>query len=172
MIRRLSCVAVILVLAGCATYLPSVPDNYNGPRAQLEDSANTHSSSKVDFFVAEEIDSAKVDNSLNATLRANQGRGMFMTPTFTSRPLVAERPVKVQVRGRTHFAAPILALAGTVYQVKGVVEFTPKANGKYIVRGEFGEKYSAVWIEDAATNQPIGNKVEINGSAKLGFLEK
>ena len=172
MIRHISCFAVALVLAGCATYSPSVPENYSGPRAQLEDSFKAHSGSKADFFVAEEIDGAKIENSHVATLRSNQGRGMSMTPALVSRPLVAEKPLKIGIKGRTHFAAPILAMAGTVYQVKGVVEFTPKANGKYVVRGEFGEKYSAIWIEDSTTNQPIGNKVEVNGSAKLGFLEK
>ncbi len=95
-----------------------------------------------------------------------------MTPSFVSRFLIAEKPLKVGVKGRTHFAAPILAMTGTVYQVKGVVEFTPKTNGSYIIRGEFNETYSAIWIEDADTNQTVGNKIEVNGSAKLGFLEK
>jgi hypothetical protein len=170
--RYLSCLAVAVVLTGCATYAPSIPENYRGPRALLEDSATTHSGSKADFFVVEEIDGAKVDNSLNATLRANQGRGMSMTPTFINRALVADKPIKVGIKGRTHFAAPILALTGTVYQVKGAVEFTPRANGKYIVRGEFGEKYSTIWVEDAATSQPVGNRIEVAGSAKLGLLEK
>ena len=65
-----------LALAGCATYSPSVPENYSGPQAQLEDSAKTYSGSKADFFVVDEINGAKVDNSLNATVRSNQGRGM------------------------------------------------------------------------------------------------
>ena len=172
MICRLSCLTIALALSGCATYSPSVPENYSGPRAQLDDSAKTHSSSKADFFVVEEIDGTKVDNSLNATLRFNQGKGASMSTTLIGRPLVAEKPMKVVIKGRTHFAAPILAMAGTVYQVKGVVEFTPKTDGKYIVRGEFGKMYSAVWIEDAATSQPVGNTVEINGSAELGFLQK
>lgn len=170
--RHLSGLAIALVLTGCATYSPSIPQNYSGPRAQLEDSAKTHNGSKADFFVVEEIDGAKVESSLDATFRANQGKGMSMSPVLISRPLVAEKPLNIGIKGRTHFAAPILAMAGTVYQVKGVVEFTPKTDGKYIVRGEFGEKYSAIWIEDTATSQPVGTKVEVNGSAKLGFLEK
>lgn len=172
MIRHLSYLVVALFLAGCTTYSPSVPENYSGPLAQLDDSAKTYSSMKADLFFVEEINGAKVNNSLDSTLLSNQGKGMAMVPAIVNRPVVAERIIKVGVKGRTHFAAPILAMAGTVYQVKGVVEFTPKANGKYTVRGEFGEKYSLIWIEDAATGQPVGNKVEFNGSAKLGFLEK
>lgn len=172
MFRHLPILALTLVLTGCATYAPSVPENYSGPRAQLDDSVKVYSGSKADFFVVEEIDSMQVESSLNATLRANQGRGASMSPVLVGRPLVAEKPLKISIKGRTQFAAPILAMTNTVYQVKGVVEFTPKANGKYTVRGELGEKYSAIWVEDTATNQPVGPKVEVNGSAALGFLEK
>lgn len=172
MIRHLSYLVVALFLAGCTTYSPSVPENYSGPLAQLDDSAKTYSSMKADLFFVEEINGVKVDNTLDVTRLSNHGRGAVMTPYIITRPVVAGETLKVGVKGRTHFAAPILAMAGTVYQVKGVVEFMPQANGKYTVRGEFGEKYSSIWIEDAATGQPVGNKVEFNGSAKLGFLEK
>lgn len=172
MFRFLSIFATALALSGCATYAPSIPENYAGPTATLKDSAKTYGASKADFFVVEELNGAKVDNSLNATFRANQGKGMSMTPVVIGRSLVADQPLKVALKGRTHYAAPIQAMTRTVYQVKGIVEFTPKVNGNYVVRGEFGQKYSAVWIEDAETNQPVGNKVEVNGPAKLGFLEK
>ncbi|HEY1027924.1 MAG TPA: hypothetical protein VGE28_09905 [Pseudomonas sp.] len=170
--RHLLCLVVALALAGCTTNSPSVPENYSGPLAQLNDSARTYSTMRADLFFVEELNGVKIDNSLEATRLSNQGRGMVMTPAIISRPVVAEETLKVGVKGRTHFAAPILAMAGTVYQVKGVVAFTPRANGKYTVRGEFGEKYSSIWIEDAVTGQPVGNKVEFNGSAKLGLLEK
>lgn len=172
MMRHLATLGLALLLTGCATYSPSVPDGYVGPRAQLEDSAKTFSSSKADFFVVEEIDGSKVDNSLNETLRRNQGRGMSMTTYFVSRPLIAGRPIKITVKGRTHYAAPIQALTSTVFQVKGLVEFTPIPNGRYVVRGELSDNYSAVWVEDAETSKVMGQKVEINGSAKLGVLEK
>jgi len=143
-----------------------VPDSYVGPQAVLDDSAKTHSRSKADFFVAEQIDGAKVDNSLYETFRRNQGRGMSMTPYFISRPLVAEKPLKVAVKGITHYAAPIQAMTGTVYQIQGVVEFTPKADTRYVVRGELGKNYSAIWIEEAESQQLVGQKVEVQGAAK------
>ena len=166
-------ITLAVALTGCATtYPPASPPNTSAPRAQLDDSTTTHGTSKADFFVVEEIDGAKVNNSLNETLRRNQGKGMAMTPSIVSRPVIADKPLKLLIKGRTHFAAPILALAGTVYQVRGTVEFTPKADGKYVVRGKLGDEYSVVWIEDAATAEPVGNKVEVKGSAKLGLLEK
>lgn len=171
-IRRLFVVCLAVLAAGCATYAPSVPTGYAGPRAQLDDSSSAYTGSKADFFIAEQIDGANIDNSLDETGRRNAGSGMRMTPYAFQRELVAEKPVKVAIRGRTRYAAPIQALMGTVYQVKGVVEFTPKANGRYVVRGELGEGYSAVWIEDAETRLPVAEKVEVKGSAKLGILEK
>ena len=170
--RRLSLLCFALTIGGCSTYAPSVPENYAGPRAQLADSVKVHSSSKADFFVVEKIDGAGVDNSLNETFRRNQGRGMSMTPYLIDRALIAEAPIKLQLKGRTYYAAPIQALANTVFQVKGVVEFTPKADATYVVKGELGESYSAVWIEDAETNTAVGQRVEVKGSAKLGLLEK
>jgi len=143
-----------------------VPDGYAGPQAVLDDSAKTHSRSKADFFVAEQIDGANVNNSLYETLRKNEGRGMSMTPYFISRPLVAEKPLKVAIKGKTYYAAPIQAMFGTVYQIEGVVEFTPRTDTRYVVRGELGKNYSAVWIEEAESQQLVGQKVEAQGAAK------
>jgi hypothetical protein len=163
--RLATIVWLTLSISGCVTYAPSVPDGYVGPQAVLADSAKTYSTSKADFFVAVQIDGADVDNSLNETFRRNQGRGMRMTPYFISRPLVAEKPIKVAIKGKTHYAAPIQAITGTVRQVEGVVEFTPKANVRYIVRGELSESYSAVWIEETESRQLVGQKIEPRGVA-------
>jgi len=166
MIRLATIAWLALSITGCATYAPSVPDGYTGPQAVLDDSAKTYGRSKADFFVAEQIDGVNVDNSLNETRRRNQGRGMSMTPYFISRSLVAEKPLKVAIKGITHYAAPIQALTGTVYQIEGVVEFTPKVDTRYVVRGELGKSYSAVWIEEAESRQLVGQKVEAQGAAK------
>lgn len=172
MIRRLFCLVAALALTACATKLPAVAVDDSGPRAQLEDSFTVQTESKADFFVVESLNGAKADNALSATYRANNGRGMALTPAGFSRPLAAEQLQRVELKGRTHYAAPILVMTGTVYQVKGVIEFVPKTDGKYAVRGELGEAYSAIWIEDLASHLPVGNKIEIKGSAKLGFFDK
>ncbi|MDR7306364.1 hypothetical protein [Rhodoferax saidenbachensis] len=166
------CLGSALALGGCSSYSPSVPENYAGPRAQLVDSAKTYSTSKADFFVAERVDDARIVDSLLETRVVNRGRGMSMAPKILERPLVAERPVKIHVKARTEYAAPIQALTSTVFQVTGVIEFTPKANARYAVNGELGDSYSAVWIEDIDSKVTMGNKIEAQGSAKLGILEK
>lgn len=161
-----------LLLGGCVTYVPTIPEGYSGPRATIRDTALTHSSSKVDFFVAEQVNGGKIESSINRTLAANYGRGFMMDPKFVEHELPAGKTVTVAIRGRTEYAAPILALTQAVYEVKGEVSFTPEEGHIYAVKGSLGEKQSAVWIEDTGTQQIVGTKIEINGSAKLGFFQK
>lgn len=169
----LSCtLGLMLLLGGCVTYVPTIPEGYSGPRATVRDTALTHSSSKVDFFVAERVNGGAIESSINKTLAANYGRGFMMDPKFIEHELPAGKAVTISVRGRTEYAAPILALTQAVYEVKGEISFTPEDGHIYAVKGTLGENYSAVWIEDTGTQQVVGRKVEVNGSAKLGFFQK
>ena len=92
-------------------------------------------------------------------------------------PSVIERNVPARkatftLVGRTEYAAPILALTNTVYQIAGKVTFGPETYRSYIVRGELGKNYSAVWLEDEVTGKAVGEKIEVNGPSKLGTFEK
>lgn len=173
MLRRRSWVLLAcMALAGCETVPEQVVQPPTGPRARLDETAKAHSASKADFFVVTEIDGKKVRNSMSETFSRNYGRGMVMTPYFLNQDLPAGQVVKVAVTARTLFAAPALAMINDVYQVKGVVEFTPQENGRYILRGELGPSWSAVWIEDRANDAVVGQKVEFKGNSKLGFWDK
>jgi hypothetical protein len=63
-------------------------------------------------------------------------------------------------------------LTNDVFQIEGVVKLTPQPYKTYVVRGELGDNYSSVWLEDEATGQPIDGKTEIRGSTKLGVMQK
>lgn len=165
-------VAVAALLGGCVTYAPSIPPGYTGPRATVRDTALTHSSSKVDFFYVDKINGADIAESRTESLVANQGRGFMMSPVLLDRELPAGTPVKLTLVARTEYAAPILALTNAVYQVRGEVTITPAEDRTYTVKGVLGEDYSAVWLEDSATREPVGEKIEVKGSAKLGFWSK
>jgi hypothetical protein len=172
MFRRQCILLGLVLLAGCETAPVTGPQAPAGPRARLDETAKVHSTSKADFYVVTDINGLAVKNSMAETFSRNYGRGMVMTPYFVNQDLPAGQPVKIGVMARTYFAAPALAFVNDAYQVKGVVEFTPQENGRYIMRGELGEHYSAVWIEDRSNDAVVGTKVEIKGSAKLGFWEK
>ena len=163
--------ATIFSLSACAGFKSSIPETYAGPKSVIKDSVNMHSDSKGDFFYVDAVDGNDIEQSRSATLAANRNRGMRMTPRILQREVPA-RPIKLSIVGRTEYAAPILAMVNTVYQVKGVVEFTPEKDKTYIVRGDLGNSYSAVWIEEESSKNLIGQKFEIHGPAKLGFLGK
>lgn len=162
---------LLIAASGCASLSPAVPDGYSGPVAVVKDSVRTFSERKADFFYLSEIDGRTIEDSRLRTLKVNQGRGLNMTPAVVERNVPAQKATFTLV-GRTEYAAPILTLTNTVYQVTGKVTFTPETYRSYVVRGELGESYSAVWIEDEITGKAVGNRIEIHGPAKLGVLEK
>lgn len=164
-------VALLAPLSGCATFAPSVPEGYSGPVAIIKDSVKSHSRSKADFFYLSEINGQPIENSRVRTLQRNQGRGFNMSPFVVERNVPAQQATFTLV-GRTEYAAPILALTNTVYQVSGKITFTPEKYRNYVVRGELGESYSAVWLEDESDGKTIGERIEVKGSAKLGTFEK
>lgn len=172
MFRRHAIVLLCAALAACETVPEPAAPAPTGPRARLDETAKVHSTAKADFFAVTDINGRSVRNSMAETFARNYGRGMVMTPYFLNHDLPAGVPVKIGVVARTQYAAPALALVGDVYQVKGVVEFTPQENGRYAVRGELGADHAAVWIEDRSNDTVVGQKVVAKGSAKLGFWDK
>lgn len=158
------------LLSGCATYNP-LPEGYVGPRATIKESVQVYSSSKADFFYVAAIDNHEINNSRTNTLARNYGRGMSMTPYLVEREVPA-RDCILQLVGRTEYAAPILALTNTVYQVKGDVHFSPQPGKTYTVKGKLTETGSEVWIEEEGGGIVANTTVEVKGSAKLGIFEK
>lgn len=170
--HKLSAVTVVtFCLQGCATFTSPIPENYTGPVATIKDSVMAYSSAKADLFYLTHVEERRIEDSRSRTLKVNYGRGLNMTPVVLERKVPA-RTSTFKVVGRTEYAAPILALTNAVYQVTGDIKIAPEKDKTYIVKGELGENYSAVWIEDMETNSVVGEKIEIKGSAKLGFFEK
>jgi len=156
--------AVALALAGCAGYKP-ILDGYTGPVATVADSGFAEDGTKGQLFVLAEIDGNKIPDSFGASREASYGQGFRLNARFLERQVPA-RPMKVRLRGSHSTGAPIRAMssqaAGTFFSVEGVVDFAPKANGKYVVKGELKKDGSSIWIEDAETNQVVTEKVTKN----------
>jgi hypothetical protein len=171
-VRTLAALSSLVILTSCASLAPALPEGYTGPTAVLKDSAKLYTASKADMFYALMINGDKVDNTLFATRAANAGRGRYMTVKKFERKVAAGVPLKLNLNARTHYAAPIMALTSTVYAVEGDVSFTPEAGKTYVVRGQLGETYSAVWVEEETTKEVVGQKIELNGAAKPGLPDK
>lgn len=148
--------AVLAVtLCGCANYQHSLPEGYKGPVATIHDSAGPMESKKADLFFVTQVDGRKVKDSLTETIIRNQGRGFSLSPFMLVHDVPA-KPILVSLSGITHYAAPILALTGTVYQVEGTVSFAPEANKDYIVKGSLGPEMTSVWIEEQGSGKIVG----------------
>ncbi len=152
---------VVLSLAaltsGCATYEP-VSKEYMGPTATLRDTGFSEDGSKAQMFAAMEIDGNRVMNAFWASANASQGRGNSLSTVFPERKVKAAA-MKVTLKASHATGAPIAAIAsqmaGTFFSVEGVVDFSPKPDGKYVVKGELKKERSTVWIEDLETGRPV-----------------
>jgi hypothetical protein len=168
--RYLAPAATAAMLSGCGT-TPSMPQDYDGPIATITDSAVRGSTDGLDFFFLQKINGNEIENSLADTAQANSGMGLSMRPVVIERRVPTE-PATFTIVGRTHYAAPILELTNTVYEVSGNVKFAPLPNHVYMVQGSLRKNHSAVWIEDESTGEVMGRKIEKDGSAALGFFSK
>jgi hypothetical protein len=166
---RKTAILICLLLAGCVA--DPLPQDYAGPVADLTDSYAPRTADSINFFYAATLNGKRIDNNLAATIQANAGGGFALNPMAYQRNIPIA-PSTINIVGRTHYAAPILELTGTVYQVSGNVSFTPKPDHHYRVTGVLGPTYSAVWIEDSADGSVIDKKIEIHGSSALGILSK
>jgi hypothetical protein len=170
--KKIVCYIFISLLFGCATYKAHVPEIDIGPSAVIRDSSNTLSTSKIEFFYVETINDKNTSNARSKSISQNQGRGLYIEPSYVSRKVSSRQPVKLVLVARTTYAAPIQSITNSIFMVKGDLVFTPEANKTYTVTGTITDNYSAVWLQDDSTKEVVGKKIEINGSAKLGFFEK
>jgi hypothetical protein len=147
-----------LLLSGCATTYEPVSKEYTGPTASLRDTGFSEDWGKAQMFSAVEIDGNRVMNAFWASRNASQGQGNLLSTVYPERKVKAA-PMKVTLRGSHTTGAPIAAIAsqmaGTFFSVEGVVDFAPRPDGKYIVKGELKKEKSTVWIEDVETGNPV-----------------
>lgn len=160
--QKLASLLGIVVLAGCATSYQPVPEGYTGPTATVIDTIYVEDRTKAQMFALTDVDGNRIMNSFWASASASQGRGAALTAIATTRQVQA-KPMKATLRASHATGAPIheiaSRIAGTFFTVEGVVEFDPKPDRRYEVRGELSKQRSSVWIQDVETGQPVTAKV-------------
>jgi hypothetical protein len=166
------CVALVAVtLSACETAPKPVPDGYTGSTATVKDSMRVSPGDSCgEFFFLHEYAGKSTDNALQASGRDNAGSGLTIRVVHEFSRQVPARVAAFFIVARTHCAAPIQEMTGTVRLVGGNVDFTPEGGGIYVIRGELTPDHSAVWLEDEKTGVQVGNKLLINGPAKAGFF--
>jgi hypothetical protein len=158
------------VLSGCATFHPTIPEGYSGPVATIQDSEKRIDVGKADLFYLSHIDGRSIRNSRSASMSASYGQGNRLSTVLINNSV----PVgshSFTVVGRTVYAMPARALASTVYEVKGDIEFSPEQDASYIIKGVLAEEGSSVWIANSSTGEVV-KKIEVQGPSKLGLFKK
>jgi hypothetical protein len=170
-VKRIALLFIATVLLnGCATFQPTIPEGYNGPTATIRDSVNSIDQGKADFFYLSHIDGKQIEHSLIKTMSASYGKGNFLKIVLENNSVTAQEHTFTIV-GRTAYAMPIRAIIGKVFEVKGDVTFSPKVNEEYVIRGRLSAEKSVVWIERTSDSKII-DKIESEGSSELGLFEK
>jgi hypothetical protein len=152
--------AVIALLLGCTPFASPVPKGYKGPVAIVKDSVRKISESKAEFFYITHIDGKRVEDSRFRWLMLNPERGLKLRPAAIERNVPALIST-FSVVGKAEYTESSLARMNNAVEVEGAITFAPLTYRHYIVRGELGEKYSAIWIEDEETGKKIGEKIEV-----------
>ncbi|MBC8210269.1 MAG: hypothetical protein H8E21_04320 [Gammaproteobacteria bacterium] len=160
-----------ILLNACATTPPSaLAEEYKGPMASIQDTEIEIDKGKANFFFVSHIDGKQISNSRSETMGASLRQGNNLSKVLLVHQVPAQNH-RLTIVGRTVYAMPIRALTGTVYEIKGEVEFSPQPDGRYIIKGMLSDEKSAVWIESIANGEII-KKVEAEGSTSLGYFEK
>ncbi len=160
-----------LIVHGDPGYMASIPGSRLGSltltlsnvgMARVTDTGLAEDSSKAKLFYLASVDGIRVyPNAASESRFASSGAGMNLRPQFPSR-LVPVKPLKVIVVGTHATGAPIHELAsraaGTFWSVEAELDFAPEIDKTYVVKGNLQTEGSTVWIEDAATGQPVTKK--------------
>ncbi|MBV8033980.1 hypothetical protein [Roseateles sp.] len=155
--------AAALALAGCASFEAATPPDYSGPTVNVADQARQVSGQLLHVFEMTQVDGRRLSSTSRATVSANQGRGLAVSPVVLTNELPL-RPARVQLQALTQYAAPILAMTHPTCRVQGEVAFTPEAGKAYRVAGRIAPEACEAWIEDLATQRPVTDKVTGKGT--------
>lgn len=146
--------ACAMVFAGCTT--TPIPKDYSGPLATVQDTAQSETGSRAQFYYLSEIDGRRIDNVLGETRKANQGRGFSLSPVSFRRDVPAQATT-LKLEARVGYGAPIQELvnASTMYTVERMVNVKLESNKTYVVKGVLSAEKKDVWLEDQATGARV-----------------
>lgn len=169
--KRLGILAALAVfIGGCASVQPTMPEDYRGPTATIQDTEHRIDRGTANLFYLESIDGKRINTSRTESLRASYGQGDVLDTVLLKNWVPARRQVFTIV-GRTTYAMPMRAMTGTVYEIRGDITFAPEGGRSYVVRGHLSESGSKVWLEERVSGKII-ETFEVEGPAELGFFEK
>jgi hypothetical protein len=160
--RILAAVILCLLIAGCATRRPLLPDGYTGATASIADSGVAEAKEMSRLFFVEAVDGKRPERRLMASHNVSYHEGGTYTLAKVSRR-VAAQPMRLKLvgvrTGPTLFQAVRVRARGAYRHVEGEIVFTPSPGGDYTVTGELGKEGSSVWLMDSATGKRVSEVI-------------
>ena len=139
-----------LALAGCGALEPDVA---TVPHATI---AGTHIDVNGDRFDTFRVLAINGLNVLPAT-----DQPVKLIGHDAANLVAAGHGARVEVEGFAFYENTGRRMFWSPMRAQGVVEFVPAADAKYSVHGSVTPTLSAVWIEDDATHEVVGNKISV-----------
>ncbi len=156
MLRRIFALSLVCLLFGCAT-APPIPPDYAGSKARIEDSGFSETPNRAHFFYLAEYAGNFTDNIYTDSVGANRGRGFGITPLYFRRNVPADQIVKLKLKARIGYGAPIQEIinSSTVYSVERELNVQLAADKHYIVKGILSAEKQEVWLEEMETGKKL-----------------
>ncbi len=142
-----------LLLAGCENHY-RLPEGYTGPTAVIRSSSSRYNAVKGERFVVSEIDGKAVRQQ--PAQPYGGGPVLALQDTEVTVPV---QPLALTLSGGTVYGSDGIALvdmaSGGSRQVSGKLSFTPRAGGRYQVRGTLEKGRESIWLADEKTGKAI-----------------
>lgn len=161
-LSALTTCAAALLLAGCQAFEP-VPDPATLPHATIVGSHLDNGSGRIDTFRVLEINGhpALPQTDEPAKLIGHDRADL----------VVAGRGVRLEVEGFGFYENSARRLFWDPMRAQGVVEFVPVAGATYTLHGKVAPEVSAIWVEDDATHEVVGNRISVPGRGAAAAAE-
>ena len=145
-----------LALPSCVSYY-NLPKDYTGPTAMIRNTGTAHDAFKSSVFEVAKIE-GKLSNA--SAMQTPRGGGPVVQMGNSEVKVPAGQPLQIELSGHDQFAADgpalLYAMGGKVAKpAKATLNFTPKANATYAVKGQLAKEGSSVWMEDTATGKRV-----------------
>lgn len=173
----------IITLSACVTYESSIPKGYKGSLASISDTYTNKTHHTAHVFYVEKINNKDTHNAAGSAVGNSFGQGKLVIQGIKRQ--VATESTQLKIVGQTVFSSPAIALVfnDEYYAIDTELEFTPKQDQYYLVKGVLTPTYQAIWIEDINGNiaspkfeqgsKPVSMSLEqkvINNHTKLDLV--
>lgn len=146
----LQILVVAFLVSSCATFNP-IPEGYNGPVANIEDTYSNDTGLSAHYFTLYKINGNTISSSFGATRTRYSGQGMNFDPVMVSRDVLPEQ-AEFTLQAYKFFPTDAQSFFSDSMMVEKTVTFMPEENKKYYVKGKLNKEKSEVWLEDENGN--------------------